>query len=85
MSQIEAVKKYGLLFDSEYTKKTYKVDAYILPLGNPMNSRHVRSIAYWNSMWSHRRNGIWKGFWQVDLSKAEDELARDALDLRGQR
>lgn len=35
-------------------------------------------------VWSHRRNGLWKGFLQVGLSKNEDELANKALELRGQ-
>lgn len=30
-------------------------------------------------MWSHRRNGLWKGFLQVDLFSKDDELAATFL------
>jgi len=30
-------------------------------------------------MWSHRRNGLWKGFVQVDISPTEDEMAKALL------
>jgi hypothetical protein len=32
-------------------------------------------VAYWYSMWSHRRDGMWKGFVQIDLSPSEDTPA----------
>jgi len=36
----------------------------------------VTAVSYWYSMWSHRRNGLWKGFVQVDISEKEDNIAR---------
>jgi hypothetical protein len=63
------------LFDVENTKKIYRVDAYPWVLGKTTEGIHVSSIAYWYSMWSHRRNGIWKGFVQVDISEDQDHIA----------
>jgi hypothetical protein len=35
----------------------------------------VTAVSYWYSMWSHRRNGLWKGFVQVDIAEEEDNIA----------
>jgi hypothetical protein len=40
-----------------------------------MGEADVTAVSYWHSMWSHRRNGLWKGFVQVDISKDEDDIA----------
>lgn len=37
--------------------------------------RLTRHSAYWYSVWSHRRNQLWKGFVQVDLAPGEDTFA----------
>ena len=68
------------LFDQETLKKTYSVDAYTHQTGLILEPYDVRQISYWYSMWSHRRNGIWKGFVQVGLSSAEDQIAATLLD-----
>lgn len=68
------------LFDHEYLKKTYSVDAYTHQTGLSLEPYDVRQISYWYSMWSHRRNGIWKGFIQVELSPPEDQIATSLLD-----
>ncbi len=62
------------LFGSE--KPTFQVDAYYFQLGLPTGRFEVEWIAYWYSMWSHRRTGAWKGFLQVGLDPAGDEEAR---------
>ena len=67
------------LFDDSYTKASYFIDAYPFVLSYPMGEEDVKMIAYWYSMWSHTREGIWKGFVQIDLSEREDELARETL------
>lgn len=72
------------LFRSEQTKKQYKVDAYSCILGETMSGYHVKQIAYWYSMWSHRRDKVWKGFVQVDLAPNENQAAAKALDLMRQ-
>ena len=67
------------LFDPQQTKPRYKVDAYPFELGQPMDSTRVRTTTYWYSMWSHRRDGVWKGFVQVDLDPAIDVAGRTLL------
>ncbi len=81
MSQRTLAEKHADLFIPQKTKVQYKVDAYPCILGEPTEVRHVKQIAYWYSMWSHRRNGLWKGFIQVDLSPDEDSAALKALEL----
>lgn len=63
------------LFDSNTIKLKYHVDAFPYRLGGELGAADIKQIAYWYSMWSHRRNGLWKGFVQVDLSTEEDEVS----------
>lgn len=67
------------LFDPEATKSKYFVDAYPYRLGGELGAADVKQIAYWYSMWSHRRNGLWKGFVQVGLSSEEDAVSNALL------
>lgn len=62
----------GELLDPGHTKEIYRVDGYYHPLGEPMDESRVQLTAYWYSMWSHRRDGTWKGFVQLDLDPAGD-------------
>lgn len=62
------------------TKAQYKVDAYMVELGAPAETLVERS-RYWYSMWSHRRNGVWKGYIEVDLNPVEDGPAKINLTL----
>ncbi len=80
-TQVTLHAKAGMLFNSNHVKTTYLVDAYPSVLGEPVSARHVRQISYWYSMWSHRRDGIWKGFIQVDLSPQEDIDAKQVLNV----
>ncbi|HNO14481.1 MAG TPA: hypothetical protein PKM96_09835, partial [Accumulibacter sp.] len=48
-------------------------------LNLPANELVERS-AYWYSMWSHRRNQVWKGYLEVDLNPAHDQQATDYLN-----
>lgn len=75
------VQHHGLLFNQVHVKATYAMDAYFVVLGQPTNAWQVKNIAYWYSMWSHRRDGLWKGFVQVDLNPAQDSIAREILNL----
>jgi hypothetical protein len=61
-------------------KGDYKVDAYLVELGAPAETLVERS-RYWYSMWSHRRNGLWKGYIEVDLDPAEDVTAKQNLAI----
>lgn len=84
MSQQALARNYGDLFTPVKSKAIFRVDAYGCILGEPTTSSHVKQISYWYSMWSHRRNGLWKGFIQVDLDPAEDLDANKVLELKGQ-
>jgi hypothetical protein len=65
------------------TKDQYKVDAYMVELGSPAETLVERS-RYWYSMWSHRRNGLWKGYIEVDLDPAGDEAAKKNLAMNAE-
>ena len=67
------------LFQPDCSKNRFHVDAYAMVIGDPLQSSDVQQIAYWYSMWSHRRNGMWKGFVQVDISSSEDQIAEALL------
>jgi len=70
------------LFDNTQLRQDYKIDGYFRELGANISSDNITMITYWYSMWSHRRNGLWKGFLQVDLDSANDEEARNRLDAK---
>lgn len=71
-NQRSLFKKAGQLFDQKFLKETYAVDGYFSVLGQPVDVAQVQQITYWYSMWSHRRDGMWKGFVQVDLNPSQD-------------
>ncbi len=68
------------LFDPSLSKKRFRVDAYAMVIGNLLEVADVQQISYWYSMWSHRRNGIWKGFVQVDISPNGDQVEVELLN-----
>lgn len=68
-----------ILLDRSVMKKNHKVDSFYLTLGERLEKWQVDSIVYWNSVWSHRRDGTEKGYFEILLSPEEDKLARDAL------
>jgi hypothetical protein len=78
-SEVDLVTQDPTVFDHDYVKVTYQVDHYPLVLGKIIDEFQVRQISYWYSMWSHRRDGLWKGFIQVSLDPTEDILALQTL------
>ena len=68
------------LFDPPATKEDYRVDAYFVQLNTDMPEPLVGQSAYWNRLWSRRRNGQRKGYVQIDLSPADDQEAKSKLD-----
>jgi hypothetical protein len=66
------------VFEAPLAKHQFHVDAYFVDLKLPSRLL-VRRAAYWYSLWSHRRNGAWKGYLEVDLSSGEDADARALL------
>jgi hypothetical protein len=66
------------LFDQAVAKERFRVDAHVVEL-DYLTPRELTSwSAYWYSLWSHRRNQVWKGFLQIELAPDQDEatLAR---------
>lgn len=63
------------LMDKSVTKAKYKVDAHIFSLRQVT----IPNVCYWYSLWSHRRDGLWKGFAQIPLDPANDSAAQTAL------
>ena len=68
------------IFNNDYAKSHFSVDAYIVELDELSSDQIVIHSAYWYSMWSHRRNQAWKGFLQIELDPAEDTEAIAWLD-----
>ncbi|UUX92967.1 DUF6932 family protein [Methanoplanus endosymbiosus] len=68
------------LFNPKRTKDEYNVDAYFVQLNSDEYEMLIRQITYWYSIWSHRRDGQWKGFIQIELSGKEDQVAMSNLD-----
>ncbi|WP_431050233.1 DUF6932 family protein [Roseateles sp. L2-2] len=78
-TETSLVAKNPQLFDHAHVKETFRVDSYWDVLGMPMSPAAIQQVAYWHSMWSHRRDGVWKGFVQVDLDAMQDPLAAQAI------
>jgi len=67
------------VFDHDATKTRFHVDAYFVPLDDNPPAHLIERSAYWYSLWSHRRNGQWKGYLQIDLSQTADATAKAEL------
>jgi len=70
------------LFSNTHSKLAYRIDAYNLQLNNQSPEQLFELSTYWYSLWSHRRNDLWKGYLQVDLAPGEDDIARTSLDAK---
>jgi len=81
VDQQQLARDHVHLFDPAQSKARFRVDAYGCVLGEPTRNYHVKIISYWYSMWSHRRDHLWKGFVQVELSPSEDMEATKLLKL----
>jgi hypothetical protein len=78
-TQQELFKASPRLFNHDNVKEDYHVDAYLINLDDNTPEFLVSSSAYWYSVWSHRRNLLWKGYLQIDLSQTHDASAIDNL------
>lgn len=67
------------IFNHDKTKNRFHVDAYFVPLDDNPPACLIERSAYWYSLWSHRRDGQWKGYLQIDLSATHDATARAEL------
>ena len=68
------------LIDKVGLKNNYFVDAYYAPLNQITAEEIIKESTYWYSLWSHTRDGKWKGYLQIDLAASDDEYARLQLD-----
>ncbi|WP_080433560.1 DUF6932 family protein [Burkholderia ubonensis] len=67
------------LLQQAWVKQHRRVDHYWVDLHRTVAEKLVTITAYWYSMWSHRRNTLWKGFLQVDLDDQHDAAAATRL------
>lgn len=80
-SQQSFYASYPQLFRRDYNKNKYNMDAYFIDLNGGVPENLISDSAYWYSMWSHRRNSLWKGYLQIDLSPTDDHIAMDGLNI----
>jgi len=79
-TQQDLVNAHPRLFNPTHTKADYHVDAYFVQLNGNTPEPLVEQSTYWYSLWSHRRNGQWKGYLQIHLSPTDDAVAKANLD-----
>lgn len=80
MTQESLGKSHPQLFDNARLKRDFLVDTYFVESGQPLCAQLARRIAYWHGLWSHRRDGLWKGYVQIDLDPAQDGEAHVVLN-----
>jgi hypothetical protein len=70
---------YPVLRDQSQIKTTYRLDHYFLDMAaHPVLT--VEWTQYWTGLFSHRRDGVWKGMLRIDLNTpVEDTNARALL------
>lgn len=69
------------LLSSQATKTQFRCDAYPLDLGRARSPSHLlQQVTYWFGLFSHRRDGRWKGLVEIGLDAADDARARARLD-----
>lgn len=73
-SQREALASAPQLADTKQMKRSYHVDGYMVDLATKPELL-VRHAAYWYSVWSHRRNRVWKGYIELELGTVEETNA----------
>jgi len=82
MDQSALVQQHQALFDNKQVKEVYALDTYLVQIGGALDADSALRISYWYSMWSHRRDGQWKGFVHLDLNPEQDAVARELLNAR---
>lgn len=79
-SQLDILQSNPNLFNHGQVKKDFFVDAFLVQLSANAPESLVERSAYWYSVWSHRRDDIWKGFLQINLAPEEDIVAAANLN-----
>ena len=62
------------LLDRNHTKTEYRVDHFLVALCTQPR-RLVDMSRYWYGLFSHRRDGVWKGMLCVELDEQRDDAA----------
>ena len=74
------VTAHPVLLDHSAIKSRFCLDRYYVDVTyNPMLT--VESARYWISLFSHRRDGVWKGMLRIELDAPADD-ARAGEHLR---
>ncbi len=72
------IDEHSWLKEPNELKRTYHVDHFLVPLGT--EPRHlVAHVRYWYGLFSHRRDGVWKGMLAVDLMDPSEDTAATQL------
>lgn len=63
------------LFDPDQSKLRFRCDHYTMSA----HATSIEQVCYWNAVFSHRRNGLWKGYLQIldEGQTIDDALAFD--------
>lgn len=83
-TQESLVQAHRELFNPRQTKVDFRVDGYFVHLLPASPETLIQKATYWYSLWSHRRDSLWKGYVQVDLAPADDAAAKASLDAMTQ-
>jgi hypothetical protein len=67
-----------IVFEHGQVKAHFKVDAQFISLDNSP-AQIVDQTRFWFGLFSHRRNGLWKGLLQIPLAVGSDDA--DAVQL----
>jgi hypothetical protein len=79
ITQQELLNAMPELFDHAQVKTEYGVDAYFVQINAVQPELLIEETIYWYSLWSHRRDDLWKGYLEVDLAPRNDAVARANL------
>ena len=77
-TQISLLQSYRNIFDGTPKRKS-SIDAYFVPLDQVKMEEAISESIYWDGLWSHTRDGLRKGYVQVDLANTDDENAKAEL------
>ena len=76
MRQRQLLASHRVLFVAQEAKARFQVDHYLVATDHPFDAGQARWVAYWYSMWSHRRDDErWKGFVELSLSDDDGDAA----------
>jgi len=71
------------IFQHDHVKSNFRTDAYFYVPEWKWDSNDIDHYVYWNSLFSHRRDRVWKGYVHVDLSPELDAIAEKRVRVKG--